>query len=152
MIRHPGRHHRLNRNNHSLNLSRPMRRCLHAPEGPDRHPLDRRLLILLVLELRRRINRRPAIKLIHLLLTRMILCLWRYRRPVVQPDVEPRHLPRHHRQLRFSSPIDIDSHSPASQPLEISREYPWRIYLESYQVILIEISVFLVIPEVRVIH
>ena len=102
-----------------------MNRRLNVSVGPDRHRLDRRRLIPLFLELRRLSDRRVAIKLILFLRIQMILCLRRYRRLVLPPDVELWHLPRDHRQLRF---LRRSTLTPPVRRVNLSKiplEYPW---------------------------
>ena len=96
-----------------------------------------------------RSNRRAAIKLILLLGIQMILCLWCYRRPVLPPVVELRHLPRDHRQLRFLRRSKLTLLVWRVHLSKIPQEYIWWIYLGNHQVISTEPSVFLVDHEVR---
>ena len=101
MRRLPGRRPHLDRNDRLLSLPRMMQRCQNAYVGPDRHRLDRHLPIPLVFEPRPRSYRMAEIKVIILPQIQMILFLWRYRHPVLPPDVELRHLLRDRPQLRF---------------------------------------------------
>ena len=116
---------------------------------PDCRRVDRLLLIRLVLDLHRQSDRRAAIKLILLLLITMILCWRHYLRPVLLPDVELHRIPRNHRLLRYLHRSALIPPVRKTNLTVVPRKYPWWIYLESHQVILMEPSVSLVILGIR---